>query len=162
MPDDKAGPAGRIAPTVFLLDVNVLLALTWPQHVHSALAHKWFGEPGGRRWATCAITQLGFVRLSSNRQFVADAVSPGQALELLRLAIQVPGHVYWPERQAPTECPLLALPGLVGHRQVTDGYLLSLAVAHGGKLVTLDRGIAAFAKANRLADVVELIGAAGA
>jgi toxin-antitoxin system PIN domain toxin len=146
--------------TAYLLDVNVLLALAWPQHVHSALAQDWFAQRGQAGWATCLITQLAFLRLSSNRQFVADAVSPGQALELLRQAVAAPGHAYWGECDAPTDNAVLALPGVVGHRQVTDSYLLSLAIAHQGRLATLDRGLVAFAKANRIDSAVELISGA--
>ncbi len=153
----KTQPADANATIVCLLDANDPLALTWPQHVHSALAHPWFGELCRRLWATCAITQLEFVRMSSKRRFVADAVTPGQAPDVLLQLLQVPGHVYWPEQHAPAECPILALQGVVGHRQVTDAYLLALAPANGGKVATLDRGKAGFANVNGLADVLDLI-----
>ena len=67
-----------------LLDTNVLLALAWPNHQNHASAHDWFKAQARHGWASCAVTQLGFVRLSSNPSFTASAVTPQQAATLLR------------------------------------------------------------------------------
>ncbi|MCX7901817.1 MAG: hypothetical protein N2483_05935 [Burkholderiaceae bacterium] len=164
MPDRRRQPRARDTKAVggeptLLLDVNVLLALAWPQHVHHVLTQDWFARLGHKRWATCQLTQLAFIRLSSNRGFVADAVSPLQALTLLCTAIAAPGHVYWAERGAPADDQLLALPGLVGQRLISDAHLLSLAVVYGGQVATLDRGLLAFAKAHGHAASVAWLGA---
>ena len=59
-----------------LLDINVLLALAWPDHQHHAAAHGWFAQESRLGWATCAFTQLGFIRLSSNPAYTSGAVIP--------------------------------------------------------------------------------------
>ncbi|NUN95628.1 MAG: VapC toxin family PIN domain ribonuclease [Candidatus Omnitrophica bacterium] len=126
--------------TVGLLDVNVLVALAWPSHVHHREAHIWFDENQMHGWATCPLTQCGFVRISSNPRIIREAVSPIEALVLLKEMTSLDHHDFWPddapfhEESFPTEL-------LVGHRQVTDAYLLGLAIRHKGKLVTLDQSL---------------------
>lgn len=124
---------------IFLLDLNLLLALAWPSHVHHNIAHDWFRQNAAPGWATCPVTQLGFIRLSSNPAFTSDAVSPNEALSLLGAMIAMDGHEFWPDD---IDCTSVAFAGgmrMTGHRQVTDAYLLSLARARAGCLATLDR-----------------------
>ncbi len=85
-----------------LLDVNVLVALAWPQHVHHDSAHAWFKRRGRQPWATCPLTQLAFVRVSSNARIVPDAVSPREAMGLLRKITALPGHRLWAGDVVPT------------------------------------------------------------
>lgn len=122
-----------------LLDTNVLLALAWPNHQHHAAAHRWFGAEAKHGWATCALTQLAFVRLSSNPAFTRCAVSPTAAAELLAQYCLERGHRFW-------DSPPAADPGLyraaVGHQQVTDAWLVEVARQHGGRLVTFDARLA--------------------
>jgi uncharacterized protein len=125
-----------------LLDTNLLIALAWPQHIHHAPAHDWFDKVGHTAWATCPITQLAFVRLSSNPRIIAEAVSPREALEMLRRITALPGHRFWRDEVTPMEAAVFSSIALVGHRQVTDAYLLALAQHHDGKLATFDAGIA--------------------
>lgn len=126
----------------YLLDVNVLFALTWPTHVHHAAARRWFDANSAPGWATCPITQLGFVRVSSNPKIIRDAVAPREAVAMLERLVQLPGHEFWPDKLAvASEGPFASL-AFVGHRQTTDAYLLALAQSHSGKLATLDKGIA--------------------
>lgn len=127
--------------TCYLLDINLLIALAWPQHVHHAQAHAWFGTTGRKSWATCPITQLGFVRISSNPKIIAAAVSPREAAAVLDRILEVPGHQFWADELAPTSAVTFSSLALVGHRQVTDAYLLALAQHHASKLATFDRGI---------------------
>jgi len=118
-----------------LLDVNVLLALAWPNHQHHAAAHGWFRREGHHGWATCALTQLGFVRLSSNPAYTAAAVTPAQAANLLRRLVAHRGHRYWESLPAPDP----AMFGhVLGHQQVQDAYLVRLAERHRGRLATFD------------------------
>jgi hypothetical protein len=124
----------------YLLDVNVLIALAWPAHVHHAQCQSWFAvhrEPG---FVTCPLTQIGFVRISSNPSFTPAAVSPQAALDLLERIIALPEHQFWPDDLA-LHSAISAGPLLAGHRQVSDAYLLGLARKHGGILATLDRGV---------------------
>jgi len=127
---------------VGLLDVNMLIALAWPSHVHHQVAQAWFGENSSDGWATCPLTQCAFVRISSNQKILPDAVSPKEALALLGEIIGLKNHVFWPDDIC---LPDEHVPSgfLVGHRQITDAYLLGLAVRHGGRLVTLDAGLSA-------------------
>lgn len=125
----------------FLLDLNLLLALAWPSHVHHDVAHGWFESEDSPRWATCPLTQLGFIRLSSNPLFTTDAVTPDAALEMLGVMTARDEHVFWSDD---LDCIASGLPvglRISGHRQVTDAYLFSLARARSGCLATLDRRI---------------------
>ncbi len=126
----------------YLLDVNVLIALTWPTHVHHVAARRWFDRSSASGWATCPITQLGFVRVSSNPKIIRDAVVPREAVAMLERLFQLPGHRFWPDEITVASAGPFASLAFVGHRQTTDAYLLALAQQHGGKLATLDKGVA--------------------
>lgn len=127
-----------------LLDVNVLLALGWPNHRHHGAAQEWFEAEGRRGWASCALTELGFVRLSCNPSFVSDPVSPAIAAEMLRELKKMGRHTYWnsPEISDPK-----MFQNARGHQQVNDAFLAHLAVVNQGRLVTLDAGIATLERA---------------
>jgi toxin-antitoxin system PIN domain toxin len=125
-----------------LLDTNLLIALAWPQHVHHAKAHEWFQAVGNSGWATCPVTQAAFIRISSNPKIIADAVTPRAALHVLQKIVAIPGHRFWADDVAPTEAKIFTSAALVGHRQVTDAYLVALAQHRKGKLATFDRGVA--------------------
>ena len=123
----------------FLLDLNLLLALAWPSHVHHDIAHGWFEGESSPRWATCPLTQIGFIRLSSNPAFTVDAVTPDAALTMLAGMTAPDGHEFWADEVDCVTAEHFAHLRLTGHRQVTDAYLLSLARARSGCLATLDR-----------------------
>ena len=129
------------ASRCYLLDANVLLALAWPQHAHHARAHHWFGRVALANWASCAITQLAFVRISANPRLTVSGTTPRLATDLLRELVALPGHRYLAEGPSVTDTALFQRPQLIGHGQVTDLYLLALAMQHQCKLATLDRGI---------------------
>ena len=128
--------------SVHLLDANVLIALAWPQHVHHAAAHKWFGSVGHRGWATCPLTQAAFIRISSNPKIIDESVTPREAVEVLKEMVILPGHSFWHDDISPVDAPIFSSPSFVGHRQVTDAYLLGLAQHRQEKLATFDKGIA--------------------
>lgn len=140
-----------------LLDLNILTALLWPAHEHHEAAHRWLGARRKARWATCALTQLGLIRLVSNPSFSRDALSPADALLLLSANLAHANHEFWVEDlSVPTAVE--AIPRtLQGHQQVTDAYLLALASHHGGVLATFDRGIEALA-AGWATSALELVG----
>ncbi len=125
--------------TAILLDVNVLVALAWPNHVHHATALAWFDEIGRAGFATCSVTQSGFVRVSSNMRAIPDARSPREAREILRRITALPGHVFWPDDIEIASNQHIAWERLGSHAQVTDAHLLALAIRHGGRLATFDR-----------------------
>ena len=139
-----------------LLDLNVLTALLWPAHEHHEPAHRWFGAGFDGSWATCSLTQLGFVRLVSNPAFSRDALAPVEATALLARNLGHRGHQFWSDGlQLPA-----ALRGmesrLQGHRQVTDAYLLAMAHRNKGVLATFDRGLVSFA-GDRLGGALEVV-----
>jgi uncharacterized protein len=143
--------------TTRLLDVNVLIALAWPNHVHHELAQRWFESSARKAWATCPLTQLAFVRISSNPGIVAAAVSPRVAARLLAGITAQSGHEFWPDALDLAAVAGFSNLALVGHRQVTDAYLLALARSRGGRLATLDRGVADLVEAGERASLVEII-----
>lgn len=146
--------------TVWLLDANLLIALTHAAHIHHAEAHAWLEQQPGRLWATCALTQLAFVRLTSNPQVVGERIAPAAALQALSSMVAQPAHTYWPDAPEPVAMATLNSAALVGHRQVTDAYLLGLATHKRQRLATLDRGLYAFAQAIGLAGHIELVSGA--
>jgi toxin-antitoxin system PIN domain toxin len=124
-----------------LLDVNVLVALAWPNHVHHGRAQGWFRAVREQGWATCPVTEVGFVRVSSNARAIPEARSPAQAIALLVRIRALGGHEFWSDDVSPAESDARAFERLVGHRQLTDAHLLTLARKRGGRLATLDRGL---------------------
>jgi uncharacterized protein len=133
--------------SVHLLDANVLLALAWPQHVHHGPAHQWFRRAAAKGWATCPLTQLAFIRISSNQKIIAEAVTPREARDLLKEMLALSHHRFWPDDVQPIEAEGFVSIALVGHRQVNDAYLIGLAQRHGGKVATFDRGLTELAGA---------------
>ncbi len=124
-----------------LLDVNVLVALAWPNHVHHHAALAWFEAVGRSGFATCPVTQSGFVRVSSNRRAIPDARSPGEAREVLRRITALPGHAFWSDDIEIASNEHIAWERLGSHAQVTDAHLLALAIRRDGRLATFDRGL---------------------
>ena len=124
-----------------LLDVNVLIALLWPPHEAHARAQRWFAQNAYQGWATCAMTQAGFVRIVSNPAFSQRAVSPRDALEVLSGSLQHPAHHFWTEDIGVAEALAPFGRRLLGHQQVTDAYLLGLAIHKKGRLATLDASL---------------------
>ena len=122
----------------FLLDVNLLIALLWPPHEAHQRAQRWFAQNAHQGWATCAMTQAGFVRIVSNPVFSRRAVSPGDALQVLRGSLEHPAHRFWTEDIGVGEALAPFGTRLVGHQLVTDAYLLGLAIQKKGRLATLD------------------------
>ena len=137
-----------------LLDINVLLALAWPAHVHHRQAQEWFARNRSAGFRTCPLTQLGFVRISCNPNFTPSAMTPASALALLDRITAMPEHGFWPDDLTLGQA-IAAEELLVGHRQVTDAYLLALAESHGGIIATLDRGM--LSAAGTRTQLVELL-----
>ena len=124
-----------------LLDVNALVALAWPNHIHHAAVMRWFAEQHPDGWATCPLTESGFVRVSSNPLATAEAKTPAEALSLLREMVALPGHHFWLDDVSLAHSDLIDAGMLHGYRQVTDAHLLALTLRRGGRLVTFDRGV---------------------
>jgi len=124
----------------YLLDVNTLIALAWPNHAQHARAHEWFARGQSEGCGTCIVTQIGFVRVSSHPA-MEHHVSTQEAFEKLLEILALRSHSFWPE--PPDGYKNIAfsrtIPNALTHGLVTDGYLATVAEFHGGKLATFDR-----------------------
>ena len=123
-----------------MLDVNVLIALLTPNHVHAHRAHAWWREVETHGWATCPVTQNGFVRITSQASFPYSS-STAAALATLKDAMSRTRHEFWADSISIADENSFDPAFLLSHRQVTDTYLLGLAAKNGGCLVTFDRSI---------------------
>jgi uncharacterized protein len=123
----------------FLLDVNLLIALIDPSHVGHDPAHRWFAETGGEAWATCPITENGVIRIVGNPRYPNSPGSPAAVVPIVAGLRDHPGHTFWSDDLSLIGSELVSPDEIATSGQVTDTYLLALALAHGGALATLDR-----------------------
>ena len=130
--------------SVQLLDINLLVALFWTNHEQHAAARRWF-QSHPSRWATCPITQAGFVRISSNPRVFPDAPSVGRAVEVLATNLKHPRHQFWKDDITFEDAVAPFGDRVSGHQQTTDAYLFGLAVHRKGVLATFDSGLRALA-----------------
>ena len=128
-----------MAERIALLDVNVLIALIDPQHVHHQPAHGWFQARGGDGWATCPLTQSALLRILGNPRYPNSPGSPAVLMPLLQELLAHPAHVFWPDSLSWKATDLILVNALLHHGQVTDTYLLALAVHHEGVLISFDQ-----------------------
>ena len=128
--------------SVSLLDVNVLVALMFRPHASSEVAHRWLTENQSEGWATCPLTINGCVRIMSGEAFPAVERAPGEVAARLREFCLSPNHHFWPDDVSLLDDQRFDTTLLAGPRQITDAYLLGLAVKHRGRLVTFDHNIA--------------------
>ena len=124
-----------------LLDVNVLVALLDRTHLHHRVATDWLAANVSRGWAACPLTQNGCVRILSLPSY-RNAQAPSAVADRLGQATGNKSHEFWPDSVSVVEKGRLHWDRVLSSRQITDVYLLALAVARGGRLVTLDRSIA--------------------
>ncbi len=123
-----------------LLDVNVLVALLDGTHLHHRMATQWLAANVKHGWASCPLTQNGCVRILSLPTY-QNAHTPSAVADRLAQATADKSHAFWPDSVSVLETGRLRWDHVLTSRQITDVYLLALAVAKGGRLVTLDRGI---------------------
>lgn len=124
-----------------LLDVNVLIALHDADHVHHDRVAAWFLDHVGQGWASCPLTQNGALRVMSQAAYPGSLPLPA-LMRVFRPSFASPEHQFWPDDVGVTDSALFDETRIHGPRQLTDLYLLALAVRHGGRLVTLDSAIA--------------------
>ena len=141
---------------VTLLDVNVMVALFDPDHVHHDLAHDWFAEQRVAGWETCPLTENGLVRVLSSQR-VGAGLTIADIAARLRILKSVGRHVFWGDDVSLTDERLFRSKSIRGHRQVTDVYLAGLAQAKGGHLATLDRSIPVSAIVDARPDLLQII-----
>ena len=124
-----------------LLDVNVLIALLDSDHASHQAAAGWFADNAGDGWASCPITQNGCLRIMSHPSY-PNAQPVGEIARRLRAATAHPVHEFWPDEVSLFDVHRIDTSRIHGPRQLTDVYLLALAVLKRGRLVTFDQSIA--------------------
>jgi len=127
-----------LSATRYLLDVNTLVALFDPGHVHHRAVARWFNSPG-LHWGLCAFSEAGFLRVSTSS--AAGNRTLEQATDLLKSFVNDPFYRFWPMNAGWTSLAEPFHGRIFGHQQITDAYLLGLAVKSNGVLVTLDRAM---------------------
>ena len=123
-----------------LLDVNVLLARFDEQHTHHQRARSWLIRHRDQGWASCPLTENGFARIVSQPRY-PQRLALAAATSILLAQIGTAGHEFWPDDISITDPAVFDHGRILGPNQITDVYLLALAVKNGGRLVTFDRGI---------------------
>jgi len=144
---------------VALLDVNVLIALFDPAHVHHEAAHAWLEMNRRYRWATCALTENAFVRVLSNPAYPGRGTTVEDAVSRLRTFCSVQEHQFWPDSVSLLDRRRVRWNHVQGHRQITDVYLLALAVSNRGRLATFDSTISLRAVEGAKAENLERLAA---
>jgi uncharacterized protein len=134
--------------TVYLLDINVLVALLWTNHEQHQAAKDWHRSIQRGGWATCPLTQAGFVRISSNPRVFPEAPSPAKAAEILQMNVKHPTHHFWKDEIGFAEAVAPFAGRFTGHQQTIDAYLVGLAIRKRGVLATFDASIAALVDDN--------------
>ncbi|MEO8925809.1 MAG: TA system VapC family ribonuclease toxin [Caulobacteraceae bacterium] len=126
---------------IFLLDVNVLIALLDPAHIHHEPAHRWFAREGAASWATCPLTENGALRIMGGSRYPKSPGTPAVVAPSLLSLRSLPGHQFWPDDISLLDSRLFDSSRLLRSDQITDSYLLALACTKGGKLATFDRRV---------------------
>jgi len=139
----------------FLLDVNVLVALFWRSHIHFRTANRWLMENRHAGFRTCPITQAGFVRITSNPRYSADRMTVAEAQGALHSLLIQPEHEFWPD-SLPLADAIEHSGPISGHQQITDAYLVALAIANGGTLATFDRVALSLTGAKGIVELITL------
>jgi toxin-antitoxin system PIN domain toxin len=124
-----------------LLDVNVLIALTDPRHVHHSMARNWFASSEGERLGICPLTEAGFLRVATNPAFHPSPRALEHAIAILQVLRGRDDYWYCPIDSSWLTLTAPFAARIRGHQQVTDAYLLGLAIKEDGVLVTFDRGM---------------------
>lgn len=126
---------------VALLDVNVLVALFYVDHVHNEAAHRWLATERSRGWATCPVTVNGCIRVLSGSTYPQLRLQPYDVIDDLRALCASTDHHFWSDSVSVLDDSLFNHSSLRGHKQITDAYLLGLAVRNHGRLATFDRNV---------------------
>lgn len=142
--------------THYLLDTNVLIPLLWPMHTEHAKARAWFMANATESFATCSLTQAGFLRITSSLAITGERYSLSDSRALLLDFTKRSGHSFWPTTISFFEATAPFERRMHGPKQITDAYLLGIAGQHGGKLATFDKAVKSLA-GREFSHLVELI-----
>ena len=127
--------------SIALLDVNVLVALFDPAHENHENAHYWFGKNRKHGWATCPMTANGCIRVLSSPAYPTVDATPGEVALRLHRFCSTTDHHFWEDSVSILDDSLFRPSMIGGHQNITDAYLLGLAVRNHGRLATFDRSI---------------------
>lgn len=125
----------------FLFDVNVLIAIIDEGHEHHHKVHEWWAANMSAGWATCPLTENGMVRIMSQSRYKTP-ISTTFAIDLLSEQVRQTDHAFWPDDISLRDNGWIDPDRILGPNQITDAYLLALAVKNEGRLATFDRSIA--------------------
>jgi uncharacterized protein len=123
----------------YLLDVNLLIALCDNYHAHHEAARRWFKAGKGLSWATCPLTENGFIRITSRSNYPFGHGTVSMQRDTLQQLCSLPGHTFWPDDLSLRQPEIWTQADLVNPAHLTDLYLLALAVKNGGRLASFDR-----------------------
>jgi uncharacterized protein len=123
-----------------LLDVNVLIALLDSDHTSHGVAMNWFAQHAREGWASCPITQNGCVRIMSNQSY-PNALPVQAVMQRLADACEADVHEFWSDEISLLNPDVVDSTRIHGPRQLTDIYLLALAVENEARFVTFDTGV---------------------
>ncbi len=138
----------------FLLDVNLLVALVWPAQVHYRAARRWFAANRQSGFRTCPITQAGMVRVLGNPRHGREGLTIAEAQGGLAELVALPEHEFWTANLTLASAIERVGP-ISGHQQITDAYLVALAIANGGILATFDRGVLGLRGAKGFVEIID-------
>jgi toxin-antitoxin system PIN domain toxin len=138
--------------------VNVLLAIADTEHIFHRSIREWLNAHPGEEWATCPMTENGFVRVSSQPSYRGGTKAPAESIEMLRgmKSARVMRHTFWPDEISLTDASAVNIARLAGHRQIADVYLAALAFRKQGRLVTFDARIPWHAVVGATAELIEI------
>lgn len=123
-----------------LFDVNVLIALLDTEHVGHSIATAWYAAQLAHGWASCPITENGMTRIMASVGY-SNPLPVAAILERLAMAKATEHHRFWPDDVSLTDIEVFNHTELLGPKQITDRYLLALAVRNNGRFVTFDQGV---------------------
>jgi hypothetical protein len=124
-----------------LLDLNVLIALADPEHKLHRQAWNWFASAGRERLGICPLTEAGFMRVTTNPAFRPGPRTLEQAIAILQALKQHADYWYCPINESWVTLTAPFVARIIGHQQVTDAYLIGLAIQEDAVLVTFDKGV---------------------
>lgn len=123
----------------YLADVNVLIALLDEDHIHHTIVTKWFDASAQDEFGVCTFTETGFLRVTTNPKAGLNSIE--EALDALASLNNHAGYRFWPMAEGWAKLVEPFRERVFGHQQITDAYLLGLAVKEDGVLVTMDKAI---------------------
>lgn len=125
-----------------LLDINVVISLLDPDHDFHHRAHAWWLENRRAGWASCPLTENCVIRIMSHPAYnPRRSLTPKVVTALVRSFTRGTNHEFWPDSLSFLDDSVFDPEKVLGPRQITDIYLLALATARDGQLVTFDDSI---------------------